>query len=175
MEDISLPLLGRHQAENACAAIEAGWALGLSGDAIRAGLANAQWPCRFELVSTDPPFVLDGAHNGHGAAALAAGLREYFPGTKFTMVMGVMADKPWREMLRLMESLAARFICIAPEGPRALSAAELAAAISSVPAETADTLPEALAKCRDHGGPVCAFGSLYYIGQLRELLKEETS
>ena len=175
MEDVFLPLLGRHQAENACAAIEAGRALGLDDDAIRAGLRAAQWPCRFELMATDPPFVLDGAHNGHGAAALAAGLKEYFPAQRFTMVMGVMADKPWREMLALMEPLAARFICIAPEGPRALPAADLAAAIQTVPAETADTLPEALAKCRAHGGPVCAFGSLYYIGQLRELLKEETS
>ena len=174
LEDVLLPLLGRHQAENACAAIEAGRALGLSESAIRTGLANAQWPCRFELMATAPPFVLDGAHNGHGAAALAAGLQEYFPGTKFTMLMGVMADKPWREMLTLMEPLAERFICIAPEGPRALPAAELAAAIKTVPAETAGTLPEALSKCRAQGGPICAFGSLYYIGQLRELIKEET-
>ena len=174
LEDVSLPLLGRHQAENACAAMEAGRVLGLTEDAMRTGLANAQWPCRFELVSADPPFVLDGAHNSHGAAALAAGLKEYFPGQRFTMVMGVMADKPWREMLRLLEPLAARFLCIAPEGPRALPAAELAAAIKTVPAETADTLPDALAKCRAYGGPVCAFGSLYYIGRLRALLKEET-
>ena len=153
--------------------MEAGRVLGLTEDAMRTGLANAQWPCRFELVSADPPFVLDGAHNSHGAAALAAGLKEYFPGQRFTMVMGVMADKPWREMLTLIEPLAARFLCIAPEGPRALPAAELAAAIKAVPAETADTLPEALAKCRAYGGPVCAFGSLYYIGHLRELLKEE--
>ncbi len=171
--DMVLSLLGRHQAENACAAIEAGRALGLGEAAIRAGLASAQWPCRFELMGQDPPFVLDGAHNGHGAAALAAGLKEYFPGQKFTMVMGVMADKPWQEMLGLMEPLAERFICVAPEGPRALAAEELAAAVRTVPAETADTLDQALEKCRAYGGPVCAFGSLYYIGHLRTLLKGE--
>ncbi len=173
LEDMVLSLLGHHQAENACAAIEAGRALGLDEAAIRAGLATAQWPCRFELIGLDPPFILDGAHNGHGAAALAAGLREYFPDTRFTMVMGVMADKPWREMLRLMEPLAARFICIAPEGPRALPASELAAAIKTVPAETADTLDQALEKCRAYGGPICAFGSLYYIGHLRRLIEED--
>ncbi len=173
LEDMTLPLLGRHQAENACAAIEAGQALGLGEAAIRAGLASAQWPCRFELMRSDPPFILDGAHNGHGAAALAAGLKEYFPGQKFTMVMGVMADKPWREMLGLMAPLAARFICIAPEGPRALPAEDLAAAIKTVPAKTADTLDQALEKCRAQGGPVCAFGSLYYIGHLRRLIEED--
>ena len=60
-----------------------------------------------------------------------------------------------------------------PEGPRALPAGELAAAIRTAPAETADSLDEALEKCRAYGGPVCAFGSLYYIGHLRRLLKEE--
>ncbi len=173
MEDISLSLLGRHQVENACAAIEAGRVLGLSEADIRAGLAGAQWPCRFEYVLGAPPFILDGAHNGHGAAALAAGLKEYFPGERFTILMGVMRDKPWREMLEILSPLAARFVCVAPEGPRALPAGELAAAVAArgVPAEAAESLNEALALCRAHSEPVCACGSLYYIGYLRKMLK----
>ncbi len=173
MEDISLALLGRHQVENACAAIEAGRALGLAEQHIRAGLADAVWPCRFEVLAGTPPFVLDGAHNAHGMAALTDALRDYFPGEKFTVLMGVMADKPWREMLDMLEPLAARFACIAPEGPRALPAAELAAAVRTVPAETADDLPRAVETCRRYGERVCACGSLYYIGRLRALLKEE--
>ena len=174
MTDLALPLLGPHQLENACAAIEAGRALGLDEAHIRAGLAGTQWPCRFEYVPGKPAFVLDGAHNGHGAAALAAGLRDYFSGQKLTFLMGVMADKPWREMLALFEPLAARFVCIAPEeGSRSLPAADLAAAVKSVPAQAADSLTEALAMCRTYPEPVCACGSLYYIGRLRALLKEE--
>lgn len=170
MADIDLPLLGRHQVENACAAIEAGRALGLTEADIREGLRAARWPCRFEVVPGDPPFILDGAHNGHGALALADGLRDYFPEQAFTFLMGVMADKPWREMLGILTPLAARFVCIAPEGPRALPAEELAAAVRGVPAETAGSLDEALVLCRSHDEPVCACGSLYYIGYLREKL-----
>lgn len=174
MEDISLPLLGDHQLANACAAIETGRVLGLDEAAIRAGLAIARWPCRFEYIPGLPAFLLDGAHNPHGAAALAAALREYLPGQKCTMLMGVMADKDWRAILEITEPLAARFVCIAPEdGPRALPAAALAAAVETVPAMTADSLPQALALCRSHGETVCAFGSLYYIGRLRALLKKE--
>ncbi len=173
LEDMALSLLGGHQTENACAAIEAARVLGLGEASIRAGLAGARWPCRFELIPGEPPFLLDGAHNPHGAAALAAGLREYFPGQRFTFLMGVMADKDWRGILDTLEPLAARFVCIAPEGPRALPAAELAGAISTVPAVTADSLTEAAALCRAGKEPVCACGSLYYIGHLRAILKEE--
>ncbi len=174
LQALSLSLLGAHQLENASAAIEAGRVLGLGEEHIRAGLASAKWPCRFEHIPGRPPFILDGAHNAHGAAALAEGLWDYCPGQRFTFLMGVMADKDWRDMLALLQPLAARFVCIAPEdGPRALPAAELAAAVDGAPAQTADSLPQALALCRAHDEPVCACGSLYYIGRLRALLKEE--
>lgn len=170
MEQIELSLLGAHQVQNACAVIEIAQALGIEASAIRAGLKATKWPCRFEYIPGAPPFLLDGAHNAHGAAALAAGLRDYFPGRKFTMVMGVMADKDYTEILALMEPMAARFICLAPDSPRAMPPAELAALIKTVPAETADSIEEAIAKARAYGDPVCAFGSLYYIGTVRRLI-----
>lgn len=170
MEQIELSLLGAHQVQNACAVIEIAQALGIEASAIRAGLKATKWPCRFEYIPGAPPFLLDGAHNAHGAAALAAGLRDYFPGQKFTMVMGVMADKDYTEILALMEPMAARFICLAPDSPRAMPPAELAALIKTVPAETADSIEEAIAKARAYGDPVCAFGSLYYIGTVRRLI-----
>ncbi len=174
LADVDIGLLGRHQAENACAVLETARLLGISETDIRTGLATAKWPCRFEYIPGTPPFILDGAHNPHGAAALAAGLGTYLPGQRCAMLMGAMADKDWRGVLRLMEPLAARFICVTPDdSPRALPASELAAAVQSVPVQTADSLREALALCREHEEPVCAFGSLYYIGHLRKLLLEE--
>ena len=174
MARVDIALLGRHQAANACAVIETAQLLGLAREEVRSGLRAARWPCRFEYVPGTPPFILDGAHNPHGAAALAAGLGEYLPGQKCTMLMGVMGDKDWRGILDLMEPLAARFVCVTPEeGPRALPAAELAGAVRSVPARTADSLDEALEICGGYREPVCAFGSLYYIGHLRRLLEED--
>lgn len=175
LTDITLSLLGTHQAENACAAIESATVLGLSESAVRAGLKAVRWPCRFEVFPKNPPIILDGAHNAHGAAALAAGLGEYFPGKRFTMLMGVMADKDYRQMLRLMEPLAARFVCLAPDNPRALSAANLASLIEAVPALPADSPAAALALARGFDEPICAFGSLYCIGVLRELITKEGS
>jgi dihydrofolate synthase/folylpolyglutamate synthase len=171
MENISLSLLGAHQVQNACAVIEAARILGLPETAIRRGLQTAQWPCRFEYFPRcTPPLLLDGAHNGHGAAALAAGLAEYFPGQKFTFLLGVMADKDYGDILALLEPLARRVICLAPDSPRALPAQALAAQVKTVPAQAADSLSQALARAREYGDPICACGSLYYVGLLRQML-----
>lgn len=174
MERIELSLLGRHQVENACTVIETARALGIDEPAIRAGLRAAQWPCRFEYLDSTPPFLLDGAHNAHGAAALATGLTDYFPGQRFTMIMGVLADKDFGDILARMEPLAARFICIAPDSPRALPAQALADRIQTVPAIAADSLEAAIALANSYPDPVCAFGSLYYIGALRALLIDKS-
>lgn len=170
LKNLSLSLLGRHQLQNAASAIEAAEILGLSEAAIRQGLRDVQWPCRFELAQKEPPFILDAAHNPHGAAALAEGLRDYFPGEKFCFILGVLQDKDWPALLPHLTPLAAEFLCIAPESPRALPAAELAAAIEGPPAQACKSLEEALALAKASGLPCCACGSLYYIGYLRQLL-----
>lgn len=170
MENVELSLLGKHQVQNACAVIETARTLGIDDAAIRAGLKTAKWPCRFEYIPGEPPFLLDGAHNAHGAAALAAGLWEYFPGRKFTMVMGVMEDKDYTDIIALMEPLAERFITLAPDSPRAIPARKLAAMIPAVPTAAADSIEEAIALAKHCGDPVCAFGSLYYIGVMRAML-----
>lgn len=171
MENVEISLLGAHQIQNACAVIEAARTLGIGNAAIRSGLKAARWPCRFEYIPGAPPFLLDGAHNAHGAASLAAGLRDYFPGQKFTMVMGVMADKDYTDILALMEPLAKRFITLAPDSPRAMPPEELAAMIRTVPALAAESIEQAVALAKGWGDPVCAFGSLYYIGSVREMVK----
>ncbi len=173
LADVRLRLLGAHQTVNAACAIEAACLLGVDEAAIRAGLKSVTWPCRFEIFPGPPTSILDGAHNAHGAAALAAGLESLFPGQRFTMVMGVLADKDVTDILARMEPLAARFICLAPDDGRALPAAELAAMVRGVPALTADSPARALETARGFGDPICAFGSLYYIGHLRRLITEE--
>src|SRR6266851_321880 len=68
-------LRGRHQADNAAAAIEAAELLNESGfpiprDAILKGLREVSWPGRLELIDDRPRLLLDGAHNPAGARAL---------------------------------------------------------------------------------------------------------
>lgn len=171
VRNIHLPLLGEHQLENAACVLEAARILALPEDAVRWGLFTTIWPCRFELVKKSPPFLLDGAHNPHGAAALVRSLQAYFPGKKFCFVLGVLQDKDWKALLPLVTPVAERILCITPDNPRALPAAELAGTIRDVPAQACDSLEQALDLALESGLPCCAFGSLYSVGYIRQILK----
>ncbi len=113
-------LPGRHQIDNAAAAILACRQLRLPAETIQAGLRNVQWPGRLELVSQDPDFVLDGAHNPAGAAALALYIRQFCQSRPVWVVYGAMRDKAIEEVTSQLFPLADCLILTAPNVPRAL-------------------------------------------------------
>jgi len=69
---LELAMPGSFQPSNALLAVTAARALGAGDAAIRAGLARAWWPGRFQILRRDESglLVLDGAHNPAGARAL---------------------------------------------------------------------------------------------------------
>ena len=171
-------LLGSYQPYNAALAIEAAFALRRRGwdigyEALESGIERASWPARFEVVAGEPVIVVDGGHNPQGALALADSLCDVFPGQSVTFVMGVLADKGYRAMVRAVAPLAQAIVCVTPPNPRALSARELADAIRGeapgIEAIVAATFGEAMERARQLAGPegiVCAFGSLYSVGEI---------
>ena len=186
----STQLLGTYQPCNAALALEAIEALGRAGwvvplQARQRGIAEAQWPGRFEvlpLAASDAVLVVDGGHNAQGAAALADSLVDVLGGGsskalahRVTFVMGAMADKDYDAMLRAIAPLAKRLVAYAPGNPRALPAADLAeAAQRHLPAqaavEAADSPADAIARTcgsADAGEVVVAFGSLYGVAAIK--------
>ena len=124
----------------------------LSEDAIRAGLARATWPGRFEVLSRDPLLIVDGAHNPNGVEALVDTIRAYFPDQKINFVMGVMKDKDYHTMLRLIAPYAARFITELPDAHRALRPEQLKSEIRAYfdgPVETADSVTAAVQRAME--------------------------
>ena len=75
-----LSLKGEYQKFNAAIAIKAAELLGIDDDKIFSALAEVTWPGRFEVVENSAGvFVIDGAHNPHGAIALRESLDKNFP------------------------------------------------------------------------------------------------
>lgn len=135
-EHFQLGMMGSYQPQNAALALEIVYALREEGwdipdDAIRTGLAAARWPGRFELLGQNPPFIVDGGHNPQGAQALVDSLTQWYPDRPVFFVMGVLADKDYRSMLDTVIAYPGTraFFTVEPPNPRALSAADLAAAI----------------------------------------------
>ena len=180
-KNLHLHLLGEHQLHNASLVLETievlrekGWQI--SDEAFRAGLENARWEARMELLREDPPILADGAHNPQCVQALAKALDEYLPGEKVLFLLGVLADKDYSAMLRALVPHGKKFLCLTPDSPRALPAGELCNVLRALGAEAeecegaADGVHRALAECGD--SPVVACGSLYLMGAVRtEFLK----
>ncbi len=176
---LRIQLLGNYQMENAMAVLDIidclqrrGW--GISENAIRAGLAQATWPGRFEVLSRNPLLIVDGAHNPNGVEALVDTIRAYFPDQKINFVMGVMKDKDYHTMLRLIAPYAARFITELPDAHRALRPEQLKSEIRAYfdgPVETADSVTAAVERAikiaeGTEAITIC-FGSLYQVAEIR--------
>lgn len=178
-EKLNIKLLGRHQAKNAVLAVKAaevlknkGW--NMSEDVIRKGLRSAKWPGRFEVISRNPVFIIDGAHNPEGAAVLKKTLDEYFPGRPLTFIMGVVRDKDYSKMMATVLPGCRRLFAVAPNSPRALPAAVLAKNAENYckNVQISDTIEMAIRTSIQTCSPdevICAFGSLYYIGIVRNI------
>lgn len=182
--NLRIQLLGNYQMENAMAVLDIIDCLqrrgfGISEDAIRAGLARASWPGRFELLSRNPLLIVDGAHNPNGVEALVDTIRAYFPDQKINFVMGVMKDKDYHTMLRLIAPYAARFITELPDAHRALRPEELKSEIRTYfdgPVETADSVTAAVQRAMElaegtEAITIC-FGSLYQVADIRRFFRK---
>jgi dihydrofolate synthase/folylpolyglutamate synthase len=126
-----IPLLGRHQLENAATAIATLAALRQRGfelpaEAIHAGLRSAQWPGRMEVLSRDPLVVTDCAHNPYSAQVLTEALGEWFPGRRWTLIFGASADKDIAGVLEALLPVTSYVIVTRSDHPRALAPVKLA-------------------------------------------------
>ncbi len=177
-DDVYVSLFGAHQGENAALAIAAFEALvdQALDDDLLAALGNVSFPARFEVVARQPLVVIDGAHNPDGLAASAETLADQFTVLgQVIWVVGMMRDKEPDAMLDAIEASGARcdlVVCCAPDWPRALPAAELAAAVRNrgIDAETAGDVAEAVDRAlalSTEEDAVVVTGSLYTAGAAR--------
>lgn len=183
IEKVHLPLLGVHQPYNAALAIKAAKVLSVhfptvTEESIRQGMPSVRWPARFELLSDNPIFIYDGAHNLDGVINAVESIKTYFAG-KVICLSGVLRDKEYERMADEITKIADSVITITPQNPRALAAEDYALTFKmrGVKTEAADSIEsgvkKALAKARESDLPVVALGSLYIYREVKETLKNE--
>jgi dihydrofolate synthase/folylpolyglutamate synthase len=179
VEDVLVPLHGRHQADNAASALVAVETfLGgrpLDADTVRTGFAQVTSPGRLEVVRREPLVLLDGAHNPDGARMLAAALLEEFVVDRRTLVVACLADKDLRGILRGLAPAMGRLIVTVNSSPRAAPAERLSkeAEALGLVAQVEPDVASAVRRAIDQAGEseaVVVTGSLYTVGEARELL-----
>ncbi|MHC1727375.1 MAG: folylpolyglutamate synthase/dihydrofolate synthase family protein [Syntrophobacteraceae bacterium] len=103
---LSINLRGPHQVNNAALALAALELLEQKGlvdldqQKVERAIQDVRWPARLEILGMNPLIVLDGAHNPQGAESLRDALKESFTYRKLHLVLGIMADKDIRGILR---------------------------------------------------------------------------
>jgi dihydrofolate synthase/folylpolyglutamate synthase len=177
-------LLGAHQTDNAGIAIAALRAWNppwLSGAAIAAGIAAAEWPARLQrlrgrLGASLPAgweLWLDGGHNAGGGAALAGQLARWGD-RPLHLVVGMKGGKAIAEFLRPLLPHATSLWAVAEPGQHLATPVERIIEASGGVARPGPTVAGALAAL-PYGGPparVLVCGSLYLAG---EVLKADES
>ena len=176
-EPYALPLLGRYQLKNAATVLELvevlrrkGWKLEQSD--VEHGLYAVSWPGRFELLSDDPLFVVDGGHNPQCAQTVAENLLHYFPDKRRILLLGILRDKDVAGLTDILDPAADEYLCITPDSFRALPAAELAEHLKRYgkPVTVCDSIRDGVTAAlerSDGDTVVCAVGSLYSVGEIR--------
>ncbi len=196
LRNLRLPLLGRHQRDNATTAIAILQELRNQGiripdEALRTGLAAARWPGRFETLRCDvrsqhcPTLVVDSAHNENSAQKLRAALADYFPRPprrQLAVIFGASSDKDIIGMLKtFLEPEAstgyrpADKVIVTKSGhPRSAEPAQLADLVRSVnatcPISVHTNLNAALTEALAWAGPddlICVTGSIFVVAQAR--------
>ena len=145
---------------------------------LREGLRTVRWPGRFELLRREPIFIVDGGHNPQCMASLAENLKTYLAGRPITALTGVMADKDYSDMYRIVAPYISRYVTVTPDNPRALRAEALAETLRvyGKPVIACPTVAEGVAEAlrqTGSGEAVVAFGSLYMVGDIRAAVLTE--
>jgi dihydrofolate synthase/folylpolyglutamate synthase len=174
-------LRGGHQLENTALALAACDVLSpvigvIESECLQRGLAETRWPGRLEQVLDRPLTLLDGAHNLIAARTLGRYLKTGLDGRAITLVVGILDDKPYREILSALVPHCRRVILTRPQIDRALPPEKLIPATSELTADwrVIPDVAAAVSHALNSSKPddvVCIAGSLYVVGEAKAALE----
>ena len=98
----------------------------ITKEAVQSGIAKTIWHGRYEVLQTEPLFIIDGAHNPIAAKRLKETIEKDFTNREIIYIIGVLADKEHEKMLRLLLPGAKAVFTVTPDSPRALDGESLA-------------------------------------------------
>ncbi len=177
--NLTIPLLGAHQVENAAIAYAALKASGIpvSDEATQKGFSQVEWPARFEILRRQPPIVIDSAHNRDSARRLRETLDDYFPGIPVILIFCALEDKDIIGMLEELKPRLERVVATRADHPRAPSAEWIAEQVRKVdiPVEAITPVAQALERALELAGEqkmILSAGSVAFAGEVSAIWRK---
>ncbi|MFA6530380.1 MAG: folylpolyglutamate synthase/dihydrofolate synthase family protein [Candidatus Micrarchaeia archaeon] len=174
---LEVMLLGRHQIDNAALAVAVAEELGIDQETIKKGLKKATNDGRLQMLKNEPKVIIDGAHNVHGIKELVANLN-LFDYERIVLVFGVMKDKNWKEMLKLLGPHCDLIVASEVTNERSKKSKDVAKEAEKY-AKTIDggKIGDAYAVAKQNAGKkdlILVCGSLYLLGEFFEVIKRKS-
>lgn len=174
-QQLTIPLLGDYQLENAATAIATLEVLATSGfhistEDIARGLAQVKWPGRFQIINYEPIVVADGAHNVASMRRLVENIKAYFNYDQIFLILGISCDKDIPGIVKELVSLSPQVTVTRSSHPRAASPSVIAAEFAKwgikpgVAGSVAKGLSQALSTAKEKD-LVCVTGSLFVVAE----------
>ena len=185
LQRVRIRLLGNYQPYNAMTVIDAVEILrqigmNISERALRDGLAKAKWIARFEILKeADPLIIFDGGHNAEGISAAVESISNYFPNEKVFVLSGVLRDKDYASIARMISTVAERAFTVTPSNPRALDSTTYASLLNYHGTKATAFVDEgievaferAYREAKLYGRPLIVLGSLYTYAEIYHALR----
>ena len=130
---------------------------------------------RFERMDQGSQrIIIDGAHNPDGMRALRQSLDLYYPAQERVILLGILKDKDIDAMLPELLRPNDMVVMTTPDSERAADPGVVAYKVHAqtveVEPDRALALEKALAMAAETGRLLCVAGSLYLVGEIRQLL-----
>lgn len=177
LENLYVNLLGDHQLFNVSLALCVLEILSEKGfpvceSTIRFALENVQWMGRLEIVREKPKIILDGAHNVAGIKALTEYMKN-LSGKKKVCIFGVMKDKDFKGMAKLIRMWANEIIITRPSLERSLCVEELKKVLPfALPTQSVKEALDIAKKIAEDEDVIVVTGSLFTVAEARSLVNE---
>ena len=178
---LSVPLIGRHQVINGVTAVGLVELLRFNDiyidpETIKMGLEKVEWPGRFQILSSEPLIIVDGAQNRASSAALKETVNRLFKDKRIILILGISGDKDIEGIGVELCPIADEVIFTKADSPRALEPAVLNVRLNRFckRAITKDNVKDAIYEAVSNCSPdslILITGSLYLVGELMRIYK----
>jgi len=174
-------LKGRHQVRNAAlclAAVEIMGGLGYPTpeEAVAGGLRDVLWKGRQQYPGP-PQVLLDGAHNPEALRTLCSSLKRDYRFQRLRVLMGVMSDKDYPRMLKMLAPVVHEFVFGRPHMDRSLDPWVLQAEAMRLGcrATVAEEIVQGFQDLMERAGQgdlICVTGSLFAVGEVLDWIEK---
>lgn len=171
-ENISVPLMGAHQARNCALAMALCQDVLHHMDAalVKKKLAETNWPGRLEVLSSDPFMMLDACINSASCKDIID-VMYHLDIDKATVIIGIPNDKDYAGVVRAMSAVASHIILTRARNPHYVFTKEQCGTMLKEGIRTlwTDSVEEAIRRAKEFGQPVVILGTTALVAEVKNI------